>query len=129
MLHITALQRQDSKFTHTFLKGNTRQSLRLRQTTVVSRVGLISALVTVPSLCLTAQSLIGTFDRTVCDLPYCSPKCYQKYGKSKLKAILHLCEFRSSSFELLHFLSPFKYKVIQYLIGKLSDMVNMSQES
>ena len=35
---------------------------------------------------------------------------------------------RSFNFDLLYFWSPFRYRVLQYLIGKLLDMVKMIQE-
>ena len=55
-------------------------------------------------------------------------KGLQKYDRSKLKILLLLSEFRSFKFDLSYFSSPFRYRVIQYLIGKLSDMVKMIQE-
>ena len=55
-------------------------------------------------------------------------KGYQKYKRSKLKVLLLLSEFRSFNFDLLYFLSPFSYRVIQYIIGELSDVVKMIQE-
>ena len=50
---------------------------------------------------------------------------YQKYDRSKLKVLFSLSELRSFNFDLLYFWSPFQYRVIQYLIGKLSDMIKM----
>ena len=35
---------------------------------------------------------------------------------------------RTFNFDLSYLGSPFKYSVIQYLFGKVSDMVKMSQE-
>ena len=55
-------------------------------------------------------------------------KGYQKYDRSKLKILLLSSEFRSFNFDLSYFSSPFRYRVIQYLIVKLSDMVKMIQE-
>ena len=55
-------------------------------------------------------------------------KIYQKYDKSKLKGLLLLSEFRSFNFDLSYFVIPFRCRVIEYLIGKLSDMVKMIQE-
>ena len=54
---------------------------------------------------------------------------YQKYQKSKLKVLLFSSECRIFNFDLFYFSSPFRYRLIQYLIGKLSDMVKMGQES
>ena len=54
-------------------------------------------------------------------------KEYQKYDKSKLKGLLLLSEFRSFNFDLSNSLSPFRYRVIQYLMGKLLDMVKIIQ--
>ena len=42
--------------------------------------------------------------------------------------LLLLSEFRRVNFDLLYFWSPLRYRVIQYLIVKLSDMVKMIQE-
>ena len=56
-------------------------------------------------------------------------KGYQKYNRSKLKVLLLSSEFRSFNFDLSYFSSPFRYRVIQHLIGKLSDMVKMIKES
>ena len=52
----------------------------------------------------------------------------QKYDKSKLRVLLLLSKLRHFEFDLSYFLYPFRYKVIQYLIGKPLDMVKMSQE-
>ena len=52
----------------------------------------------------------------------------RKYERSKLKVLLLLSEFRSFNFDLSYFWRPFRYRVIQYLIGKLSDMVKMIQK-
>ena len=54
-------------------------------------------------------------------------KGYQKYESSELKVLLLLSEFRHFDFHLLYFWYPFKYRVINYLIGKLSDMVKMNK--
>ena len=53
---------------------------------------------------------------------------FKKYHWSKFKVLLLLREFRSFYFDWLYFWSPFWYKVIQYLIGKLLDIVKMIQE-
>ena len=55
-------------------------------------------------------------------------KGYQKYDRSKLKVQLLLSKFRLFNFDLLYFCYHLRYRVIQYLIGKLSDMVKMGQE-
>ena len=55
-------------------------------------------------------------------------KEYQKYNRSKLKVLLLLCEFRSCNFDLSYFLSPFRYRITKYLIGKLSDTVKIISE-
>ena len=47
---------------------------------------------------------------------------YQKYDRSKLKAQLLLSKFRLFNFDLSYLLYPFRYKITQYLIRKLSDM-------
>ena len=56
-------------------------------------------------------------------------KEYQKYDWSKLKLQLLLSKFRLFDFDLLYFWYPSRYRVIQYLIRKLSGMVKMDQES
>ena len=53
---------------------------------------------------------------------------YQKYQKSMFKVQVLSSKCRYFYFDLLHFWSHLKYKVIQYLVGKLWVMVNMSQE-
>ena len=55
-------------------------------------------------------------------------KGYQKYDKSKLKIQLLLSKFRLFNFDLSYFWYHLRYRVIQYLIGKLSVMVKMGQE-
>ena len=55
-------------------------------------------------------------------------KGYEKYDRSKLKAQLLLSKFRPFNFELLYLLYLLRYKVTQYLIIKLSDMVKMGIE-
>ena len=55
-------------------------------------------------------------------------KGYQKYDRSKLKIQLSLSKFRFFNFDLSYFGYPLRYRVIQYLIGKISDIVKMSQE-
>ena len=52
-------------------------------------------------------------------------KGYQKYKKSKLKTSNITLTF---NFDFLYFCYPLKYRAIQYIIGKVSDMVKMSQE-
>ena len=52
----------------------------------------------------------------------------QKYDRSKLKVLLLLSEFRSFNFDLSYLSSPFRSRVIQYLVEKLSEMVTMTQE-
>ena len=56
-------------------------------------------------------------------------KGLQKYDRSKLKLLNSLNKSRTFIFDLLYFLYPFRYRIIQNLIGKLSDMVKISQES
>ena len=51
-------------------------------------------------------------------LPKGVSKCYW----TKLKVLLE-SEFRSFNFYPSYFWSPFRYRVIKYLIGKISDMV------
>ena len=55
-------------------------------------------------------------------------KGLQKYDRSKLKLLNSLNKSRTFNFDLSYFWDPFRYRVIQYLIGKLSDMVKMSKE-
>ena len=55
-------------------------------------------------------------------------KGYKKYNRSKLKVQLLLSEFRLFNFDLLYFWYQLRYLVIQYLIGKLSDMVKMDKK-
>ena len=52
----------------------------------------------------------------------------QKYDRSMLKVQLLSSKFRLFDFDLLYFCYPLRYRVIQYLIRKLSDMVKMDQE-
>ena len=51
-------------------------------------------------------------------------KVWQFQGESSTS----LSEFRSFNFDLLYFWYPLRYRVIQYPIGKLSDMVKMIQD-
>ena len=83
-----------------------------------------SAATTLPSWIIIAVS--KSFPMKYCMTLYL--KRYQKYDRSKLKNLLLLSEFRSFNFDILYIWSPFRYKVIQYLIGKLLDMVQMIQE-
>ena len=55
-------------------------------------------------------------------------KGHQKYNRSKLKVQLLLSKFRLFNFDLSYLLYPLRYKVTQYLIRKLSDMVKMGIE-
>ena len=55
-------------------------------------------------------------------------KGHQKYDRSKLKVQLLLSKFRLFNFDLSYLLHPLRYKVTQYLIRKLSDMVKMGIE-
>ena len=52
----------------------------------------------------------------------------QKYDKSTLKVQLLLSKFRLFNFDLSYLLYPLRYRVTQYLIRKLSDMVKMGIE-
>ena len=54
-------------------------------------------------------------------------KGYKKYDRSKLKAQLLLRKFRLLNLKPLFF-NHLKYRVMQYLIGKLSDMLKMGRE-
>ena len=54
---------------------------------------------------------------------------YQKYDRSKLKIQLLLSKSRLFKFDLSFFLYHLSYRTIQYLIGKLSDMVKMGKDS
>ena len=54
-------------------------------------------------------------------------KGYQKYTRSKFKVQI-LSKFRLFNFDLSYFLYPLRYRAIQYLVRKLSDMVKMGQE-
>ena len=56
-------------------------------------------------------------------------KRYQKHDWSKLKLINLLNKSRTFNFDLLYFWYPLRYMIIQYLIGKLSDMVKIGKES
>ena len=65
-------------------------------------------------------------------ISYCMTLCLkglQKYNLSKLKLLNSLNVSRTFNFDLSYFWYPFRYRVIQYLIGKLSDMVKMGQDS
>ena len=55
-------------------------------------------------------------------------KGYQKGDSSKLKVLLLFNESSILNYDLLYFWYRFKYRVKEYLIGKLSDMVTMIQE-
>ena len=55
-------------------------------------------------------------------------KGHQKYDRSKLKVQLLLSKFRLFNFDLSYLLYPLRYKVTQYLIRKLSDMVKMGRK-
>ena len=55
-------------------------------------------------------------------------KQYQKYIKSKLKNQLLLSKLRLFNFELSYFWYPLRYRVMQYLIWKLSDIVKNREE-
>ena len=55
-------------------------------------------------------------------------KGYQKYNRSKLKSLDLLYKSWSFNFDLTYFWYPLRYKVIPYLVEKLSDMVKKAQE-
>ena len=55
-------------------------------------------------------------------------KGLKKYNRLKLKLLHSINKSRTFNFELSYFEYLFRYRVIQYLIGKLSDMVNKSYE-
>ena len=55
-------------------------------------------------------------------------KGYQNYNRSKLKSLILLTKSWSFNFDLPYFWHSLRYKVIQYLIRKLSYMVKMGQE-
>ena len=55
-------------------------------------------------------------------------KGYQKYDRLKLKIQLLLSKFRLFNFDLSYFWYQLRFRVIQYLNGKLSDMVKIGQE-
>ena len=52
-------------------------------------------------------------------------KRYKKYSRSKLKSLNSLNRSRTFNFDMSYFLYLFRYRVIQYLIGKLLDIVKM----
>ena len=54
-------------------------------------------------------------------------KGYQKYNKPKLKVKLLLSKFRLFNFDPSYLWYHLRYRVIQYLIGKLLNMVTMGQ--
>ena len=56
-------------------------------------------------------------------------KGYQKYDRSKSKSLNLLNKSWTFDFEFMYFWYPLRYKVIQYLIGKLSDMVKIGMGS
>ena len=47
---------------------------------------------------------------------------YKKHGRSKLKRLDFLNKGKIFNFDLPYFWYPIRYRVIQYLIGKLTDM-------
>ena len=55
-------------------------------------------------------------------------KGHQKYSWSKLKVLFLLSKSRTFNFDLLYFWCSLRYKVIQYLILKLSIMVYWNLE-
>ena len=55
-------------------------------------------------------------------------KKYQKYDWSKLKRLDLLNETKTFNFDLTYFSYTFRYRVIQYLIGELSGIKNISYE-
>ena len=55
-------------------------------------------------------------------------KGYQKYDMSKLKNLNLLNKSWTFKFDMSYFWCPLRYRVIQYLIWKLSDMVKMGQQ-
>ena len=71
---------------------------------------------------------------TICEsfqMRYCMTlylKGHQKYDRSKLKVQLLLSKFRLFNFDLSYFWYLLRYRVIQYLIWKLSDMVKMRKK-
>ena len=93
---------------------------------------------TKPSLCIkfpldatTKHSWIIFIISESFPMSYCMTlylKEYHKCNRSKLKLLHLLSEFRSFNIGLSYFWSPIRCRVIQCLIKKLSDMVNMIQE-
>ena len=59
--------------------------------------------------------------------PYISKGIKNTTGQSWKRLILHN-KSQTFKFDLSYFWYPVKYRAIQYLIGKVSDMVNMIQE-
>ena len=55
-------------------------------------------------------------------------KWYQRYDRSNLKSQNLLNKSWFLNFDLLYFWYPLRYRVIQYLIWKLLDVVKMGQE-
>ena len=55
-------------------------------------------------------------------------KGYKRYERSKLKSLDLLNKSGTFNFDLSYLLYPLRYKVTQYLIRKLSDMVKMGIE-
>ena len=55
-------------------------------------------------------------------------KAYQNHNRSKLKFQFLLSKFWLLNFDLSHFWYHLRYRVIQYPIEKLLDMVKMGQE-
>ena len=65
-----------------------------------------------------------TFSMRYCMTP-CTLKEYQKYNMSKLKLINLFYRNWTFNFDLLYIWYPLRYRVIQFIIGKLSHMLNM----
>ena len=56
-------------------------------------------------------------------------KGHQKYNRSKLKVLDLLNRNRTFNFDQLYFWCPLRYRVIQYLVWKLSLIVKLNFES
>ena len=56
-------------------------------------------------------------------------KWYQKYHRSNLKSLNLLNKSWTFNFDLSYFWYSLRYRIIQYLIGKLSDMVKIDEDS
>ena len=52
----------------------------------------------------------------------------QKYDRSNLNILNSLNKIKTFNFDLSYFLYPFRYRVIQYFIGKFLVMIDISQE-